>query len=384
MADFAVLTLFPRLFDSFLAESLLAKAIAKGLTAVEIIDVRDYCFDRHRTADDRPYGGGPGMVIMAEPLALALEALLARGGPKPLVVHLTPSGRTLNQELVRSLAKQEKIALVCGRYEGIDQRFVDSFVDLEISVGDYVLNGGEVPAMAIIEATARLLPGFMGHPGSTLDESHGYGLLEHPLYTRPQVWRGQAVPDILLSGNHAQISAFRLSEAVAKTRLVRPELLDNPNLVDQVAQALDGKRPEKPPKAAKTPPGPKKAPTPDRPGRLAATTAQSDGDVMSHKEINGKAYPVDEEGFLLDHGLWDEDWVKRVSDEEEIEEMTEDHYAVLESLREYHVEHGVPPRVKDMTKVTGFKMKYIYEMFPSGPGKGACKMAGLPKPEGCV
>ncbi|MDR2300551.1 MAG: tRNA (guanosine(37)-N1)-methyltransferase TrmD [Deltaproteobacteria bacterium] len=228
-----------------MAESLLAKAIKKGLLAVNLVNIRDFTFDRHRTADDRPYGGGPGMVLKAEPVALALEAVLAKGGPKPLIAHLTPSGQTLNQALVRELATKERIALICGRYEGVDQRVINRFAEMELSVGDYVLNGGEVPAMTVIEATARLIPGFLGHPESTLDESHGYGLLEYPLYTRPRIWRSDAVPEILLSGNHAQIAAFRLAEAVAKTRRVRPELMDNPNLVDQVAKAL-GDGPAKP------------------------------------------------------------------------------------------------------------------------------------------
>ncbi|MDR2387035.1 MAG: tRNA (guanosine(37)-N1)-methyltransferase TrmD [Deltaproteobacteria bacterium] len=247
MIEYVVLSLFPDIFASFLAESLLAKAIKKGLLSVDLVNIRDFTFDRHRTADDRPYGGGPGMVLKAEPVALALEAVLAKAGPKPLIAHLSPSGQTLNQALVRELASRERIVLICGRYEGLDQRVINQFVDLELSVGDYVLNGGEVPAMTVIEATARLIPGFLGHPESSRDESHGYGLLEYPLYTRPRIWRGAQVPEILLSGNHAQIAAFRLAEAVAKTRLVRPELMANPNLVDEVARALG--RSEKSPKA---------------------------------------------------------------------------------------------------------------------------------------
>ncbi|MDR2368047.1 MAG: tRNA (guanosine(37)-N1)-methyltransferase TrmD [Deltaproteobacteria bacterium] len=255
MISFEVLTLFPDIFRSFLAESLLAKAAKKGLISVNLVNVRDFTFDRHRTADDRPYGGGPGMVLKAEPVALALESILSGEAPRPLIAHLTPSGRTLDQALVRSLAQEPRIALICGRYEGLDQRVIDRFVDLELSVGDYVLNGGEVPAMAVIEAVARLIPGFLGHPESSRDESHGYGLLEGPLYTRPRVWRGEAVPDILLSGNHAQIAAFRLAESVAKTRRVRPGLLENPGLVDDVARAL-GEAPQGGKIKAQCPPGP--------------------------------------------------------------------------------------------------------------------------------
>jgi tRNA (guanine37-N1)-methyltransferase len=237
---FEVLTLFPDIFKSFLAEALLAKALAKGLVSVDLVDVRDFAFDRHRTADDRPYGGGPGMVMKAEPVALALESLLGKGGPKPLVINLTPSGRLLDQAMVSRLAGRERLILLCGRYEGIDQRVIDLHVDLELSLGDYVLNGGEVPAMALIEAVSRLLPGFLGRPESSADESHSYGLLEYPLYTRPRRWRGLDVPGILLSGHHAQVAAFRLAEAVAKTRAVRPELLDDPDLVGRAAEILGG------------------------------------------------------------------------------------------------------------------------------------------------
>jgi tRNA (guanine37-N1)-methyltransferase len=249
---FEVLTIFPDIFKSFLSESLLSKAITKGIISVNLIDIRDFTQDRHRTVDDRPYGGGPGMVIKAEPVALALESLLDEEGPAPLIVHLTPSGRPLNQSLARALAKKERLILLCGRYEGVDQRVLDRYVELEISMGDYVLNGGEIPAMAIIEATARLIPGFLGKLESTRDESHSYGLLEYPLYTRPKVWRGAEVPATLLSGHHGQITAFRLSEAMAKTRRVRPELLNNPTLVDEAALALDGEESKLSPKPDKT------------------------------------------------------------------------------------------------------------------------------------
>ncbi|MDR3135263.1 MAG: tRNA (guanosine(37)-N1)-methyltransferase TrmD [Deltaproteobacteria bacterium] len=235
---FEVLTLFPDILKSFLAESLLAKAIARGLLSVDLVNIRDFAFDNHRTADDRPYGGGPGMVLKAEPVALALEGRLALGEPKPLIVYLTPSGRLLNQSLVSALAQKERIILICGRYEGLDQRVIDKFVNLELSVGDYVLNGGEVPAMTVIEATARLIPGFLGRLESCHDESHSYGLLEYPLYTRPRVWRGMEVPEILVSGHHAQIAAFRMAEAMDKTRSTRPELLNNPNLVENAAKTL--------------------------------------------------------------------------------------------------------------------------------------------------
>ncbi|MDR1545510.1 MAG: tRNA (guanosine(37)-N1)-methyltransferase TrmD [Deltaproteobacteria bacterium] len=233
---FDILTLFPGIFASFLSESLLAKGLAKGLLSVNLVDIRDFCLDRRRAADDRPYGGGPGMVLKPEPLALALDSVLAAPGPRPLIVHLTPSGRLLNQALVRELAGRPRLALICGRYEGIDQRVFDVYGDLEISVGDYVVNGGEVPAMLLIEALVRLIPGFLGHEESSLDESHSRGLLEGPIYTRPRVWRGREVPGLLLTGHHAQAAAFRLAEAVAKTKAVRPELLDDPRLTDATVE----------------------------------------------------------------------------------------------------------------------------------------------------
>jgi tRNA (guanine37-N1)-methyltransferase len=233
-----VLTLFPEILHSFLSQSILAKALKKGLLAVNLVNIRDFAHDRHRTADDRPYGGGPGMVLKPDPLGEALDSQLAQPGPRPLVVNLTPSGRLLNQDLVKELSASPRLVLICGRYEGVDQRVLDLYADLDLSIGDYVLNGGEVPAMVLIEALARLIPGFLGDEESSLEESHSYGLLEHPLYTRPSVWRGRAVPSILLSGNHAQVAAYRLSEAVARTRAVRPELLERPDLLDRLSGVL--------------------------------------------------------------------------------------------------------------------------------------------------
>jgi tRNA (guanine37-N1)-methyltransferase len=235
---FDVVTLFPEIFASFLGQSLLAKALTKGLLTVNIVNIRNFTHDRHQTADDRPYGGGPGMVLKPEPVAEALDQLLDQGGPKPLIINLTPSGKLLNQGLIKTLSTQERLTLICGRYEGIDQRVLDIYVDMELSIGDYVVNGGEVPAMVLIEALARTVPGFLGSDQSIVEESHSHGLLEHPVYTRPPVFRNLAVPSILLSGNHAQVAAFRLAEAVAKTRAVRPELLERPELVDETASVL--------------------------------------------------------------------------------------------------------------------------------------------------
>jgi tRNA (guanine37-N1)-methyltransferase len=178
------------------------------------------------------------MVMKPEPLALALESSLSLFEALPWVIHLSPSGTLLTQKKVRELASRPRIALVCGRYEGIDQRFVDLFANEEISIGDYVINGGEVAAMVIIEAVARLLPGFLGKEESLIEESHSHGLLEHPHYTRPPIFRWREVPKILFSGHHAQVAAYRLAEALEKTRSVRPELLNRPELEDEVTQAL--------------------------------------------------------------------------------------------------------------------------------------------------
>jgi tRNA (guanine37-N1)-methyltransferase len=220
-----VLTLFPRIFSSFLSESLLQKALARRLLEINVIDLRDYTGDRHRTADGRPYGGGPGMVMMAEPIALALEGVSARTGGKPLTAALSPGGELFCQKTAESFAREKDIALVCGRYAGIDQRAIDLFCDLELSVGSYVLNGGEVPAMMVMEACARLVPGFLGDHESKDSDSFSSGILESPVYTRPRVFRGLAVPEVLLSGSHRDIAEWRKKEALRRTLKSRPDLV---------------------------------------------------------------------------------------------------------------------------------------------------------------
>ncbi|MDR2613628.1 MAG: tRNA (guanosine(37)-N1)-methyltransferase TrmD [Deltaproteobacteria bacterium] len=242
---FDVLTLFPGLFGSFLAESLLAKALARGLVSVEIVDIRDFAPDRHRTADDRPFGGGPGMVLAPGPLSAALDSRLSLPGPVPLVIHLTPAGRRLDQALARELAARRRLILVCGRYGGVDRRVAELYPGLELSMGDYVLNGGEVPAMAVIEAVSRLVPGFLGERESLEGESFSEGILGAPLYTRPRVFRGLEVPGILLSGNHREIDLWRRREAARLTRLGRPDLLD-PDLRGNRGSAVDPREDREP------------------------------------------------------------------------------------------------------------------------------------------
>lgn len=223
-----VITIFPGLFEPFLRESMVGIARERGKAAVEAHDLRAFTDDRHRTVDDAPYGGGPGMVMKPEPLVAAIEALAGAKGPerKARVILLSPQGNRLTQARVEAMARDEHLVLVCGRYEGIDQRVVDLAVDEEISIGDYVLCGGEVAAMAIIEATARLLPGVLGNPESTDWETFRFGLLEGPQYTRPAEFRGRGVPEVLLSGDHGKVEAWRKAQARARTRERRPDLLE--------------------------------------------------------------------------------------------------------------------------------------------------------------
>jgi tRNA (guanine37-N1)-methyltransferase len=222
-----VLTIFPRFFDSFLAESFVALARTRGEASIEIHDLRTWATDRHRTVDDSPYGGGPGMVMRPEPLIPAIEALAGPKGPgrEARVLALSPQGAPLDQPRLGDLCREAKLVLVCGRYEGIDQRVLDLAVDEELSIGDYVLSGGEVPAMVIIEGIVRLLPGVLGNPESSLSDSFGEDLLEGPHYTRPPVYRGVAVPEVLRSGDHAAIARWRRQQAIERTRQRRPDLL---------------------------------------------------------------------------------------------------------------------------------------------------------------
>ncbi|MBW2313191.1 MAG: tRNA (guanosine(37)-N1)-methyltransferase TrmD [Deltaproteobacteria bacterium] len=222
-----VVTIFPVLFEPFARESMVGIACQRGKADLKVHDLRDWTSDRHRTVDDSPYGGGPGMVMKPEPLVTAIEALAGEKGPsrKARVILLSPQGRRLEQERVEQLAREEHLVLVCGRYEGVDQRVIDLAVDEEISIGDYVLCGGEVAAMAIIEATTRMLPGVLGNPESTEWESFQKGLLEGPQFTRPPEFRGQGVPEVLLSGDHGKVASWREARALERTKERRPDLI---------------------------------------------------------------------------------------------------------------------------------------------------------------
>lgn len=224
-----VVTVFPELVERFCADGLLGKAQAKGRVTIDTINPRGFAKDRHRSIDDTPYGGGSGMVMMPGPLVEAMEQAeateSARGGPRPWRVLMTPQGERFRQEHARSLAARGALTLVCGRYEGVDERARER-VDQELSLGDFVLMGGEIAALAVIEATARLVEGVLGNPESIQDESHARGLLEYPQYTRPAEFRGQGVPEVLLSGDHARIAAWRRRQSFERTLRRRPDLLE--------------------------------------------------------------------------------------------------------------------------------------------------------------
>jgi len=226
-----VITILPEVFPPVLDASIIGRARAKGAIQVEVHDLRDWTTDRHRTTDDYPFGGGPGMVMKPEPVFRAFEAMQGLSPEQPLVVALTPQGRRLDQALVRDLAGKPRLVLLCGRYEGFDERIL-SRVDLELSLGDYVLTGGELAALVVIDAVARLQPGVLGDEGSAADESFSVGLLEYPQYTRPASFQGLGVPQVLLSGDHAAIAAWRRRESIRRTAQRRPDLLDEADLTE--------------------------------------------------------------------------------------------------------------------------------------------------------
>ena len=220
-----VVTIFPGIFESPLRESLLGRAIGAGLVDVRVHDLRDATTDKHRQVDDESYGGGPGMVMKPEPVFAAVEAL---GAGERRTLLLSPAGRRLDQALVRELAAEPWLVLICGRYEGVDERVVEGLPAEEVSIGDYVVAGGEVPALVVLEAVTRLVPGVIGREESHEQDSFGHdGLLDHPHYTRPAEFRGMRVPQTLLSGNHAEIERWRREAALQKTRRNRPDLLEH-------------------------------------------------------------------------------------------------------------------------------------------------------------
>ncbi|MBW5407528.1 tRNA (guanosine(37)-N1)-methyltransferase TrmD [Morganella morganii] len=233
-----VISLFPEMFLSITGHGVTGRAVKNGLISVDCWNPRDFTYDRHHTVDDRPYGGGPGMLMMVEPLRKAIHAAKAAAGDNTKVIYLSPQGRKLDQQGVCELAANEKLILVCGRYEGVDERVIRTEIDEEWSVGDYVLSGGELPAMVLIDAVSRFVPGVLGHQASAKEDSFAEGLLDHPHYTRPEVLDGMNVPPVLLSGNHAEIDRWRMKQSLGRTWLRRPELLESLALTDEQRMLL--------------------------------------------------------------------------------------------------------------------------------------------------
>ena len=232
MMRFDVLTLFPEMFTGPLQESIIKRAQERGLISVHLHNIRDYATGRHRVTDDAPYGGGGGMVMKPEPIFAAVEAVLGDEKGVPVIL-LSPQGRLFTHEVARELSRYPRLVLICGRYEGVDERVREHLATDEISIGDYVLSGGELAAMVIIDAVTRLLPGALGDPGATFEDSYAWGLLEYPHYTRPAVFRGWAVPEVLLSGNHAAIARWRREQALRRTLERRPDLLERAPLTEE-------------------------------------------------------------------------------------------------------------------------------------------------------
>jgi tRNA (guanine37-N1)-methyltransferase len=236
--QFEVFTLLPEVFPPYLESSILQRARQRGLVSVNVHNIRDYTHDKHHMTDDTPYGGGGGMVMKPEPVFEAVESIL---GPKPAcpVIMLTPQGRVFSQVVADALSHHKKIALLCGRYEGIDERIREHLVTDEISVGDYVLTGGELPALILIDAVSRLIPGVLGDPEGAIDDSHATGLLEYPHYTRPPDFRGWKVPEILLSGDHGKIEQWRREQSLLRTLARRPDLLEKADLTEKERKFLE-------------------------------------------------------------------------------------------------------------------------------------------------
>lgn len=248
--QFDIFTILPEVFTPYLESSILQRARQRGLIEIRIHNIRDYTHDKHHTTDDTPYGGGGGMVMKPEPLFEAVESVLGplqnETAPVPVIL-LTPQGRVFNQRIAEELSRYERIALICGRYEGVDERIREHLVTDEISIGDYVLTGGELPALVIIDSLSRLIPGVLGDPDGAQDDSHSMGVLEYPHYTRPPEFRGWSVPEVLLSGDHGKIERWRRQQALLRTFTKRPDMLEKADLSDADKKVLESlKDQEKP------------------------------------------------------------------------------------------------------------------------------------------
>lgn len=221
-----IITLFPEMCEAVMSESIIGRARNKGVIDVRCHQLRDFAFDKHKRVDDTTYGGGMGMLMKAEPIALCFEDICKQTSDRPHFIYMSPKGKTLTQNRLRELSKLDNITILCGHYEGVDQRLIDEFVDEEISIGDYVLTGGELPALVLADSVSRLVPGVLSDDLCFSDESHFNGLLEYPQYTKPAVWRGIEVPEVLLSGHHANIEKWRQEKSLEETAKKRPDLLE--------------------------------------------------------------------------------------------------------------------------------------------------------------
>lgn len=242
---FDVLTLFPEMFEAVLGDSIIGRARENGILEMNFIQIRDFSCDKHRRVDDYPYGGGAGMLMAVQPIYDAYMSVVAHLSYKPLTIYLSPQGKVFNQTCALKLAEQEHIVLLCGHYEGVDQRILDEIVDMELSIGDFVLTGGEIPAMAVIDAVARLVPGVLSSAAAYTGESHFNSLLEYPQYTRPPEFMGRGVPEVLLSGHHANIEQWKREQSLCVTYKKRPDLLERAELSEKDIAFLKALKEEK-------------------------------------------------------------------------------------------------------------------------------------------
>ena len=234
-----IITLFPEMCEAVMSESIIGRARKKGAIEVVCHQLRDFAFDKHKRVDDTTYGGGMGMLMMAEPIALCFEDICRTLGKRPYFVYMSPKGKTLDQDSVRRYAGYDAMTILCGHYEGVDQRLIDEYIDEEISIGDYVLTGGELPALILADAVSRMVPGVLSDDLCFEEESHYSGLLEYPQYTKPAVWRNREVPQVLLSGHHANIEKWRRQKSIEETWRRRPEMLGNAELTEKERSFLE-------------------------------------------------------------------------------------------------------------------------------------------------
>jgi tRNA (guanine37-N1)-methyltransferase len=231
--NYHVLTLFPEMIENGMNTSITGRAITKGLLSLEAINIRDFAFNRHQKVDDYPYGGGAGMLMQAEPVYLSYESIAERIGRKPRVIFLTPQGKTFNQDMAKEFALEEDLVFLCGHYEGIDERVLEEIVTDYVSIGDYVLTGGELPAMVMMDSISRMVPGVLNNQESGETESFSGNLLEYPQYSRPEEWHGKKVPEVLLSGHHANVDKWRREQSIIRTAKWRPDLLPKADLTNK-------------------------------------------------------------------------------------------------------------------------------------------------------